>query len=217
MNIAKDDEQLEGVTLEKMKVGTPCKLAFETKEHVVAWGTVFNLDIEGDNVKVAVNVMVDGDCAIRIPTKKGIYKMSQEMESKEFSKDMATFTPIPIQTAPVTLQFFLRMVEHMASAVQITMPFEVVQHNEEEKPNWRIMKYPKQLGVVECGYYVMRFMHDIILSKMLDIKSGKDLLEEDFVKKNLGWVEELTLMVKTITDPDINELNELFCKNPLEQ
>ncbi|KAK4767229.1 hypothetical protein SAY86_014979 [Trapa natans] len=30
-----------------------------------------------------------------------------------------------------------------------------------------------------------------------DIKTGKDLLEEDFVKKNPGWVEELTLMVKT--------------------
>ncbi|KAB1202797.1 DNA topoisomerase 6 subunit A [Morella rubra] len=29
-----------------------------------------------------------------------------------------------------------------------------------------------------------------------DIKTGKDLLEEDFVKKNPGWVEELTLMVK---------------------
>ncbi|XWS66953.1 hypothetical protein CRYUN_Cryun05aG0244400 [Craigia yunnanensis] len=30
-----------------------------------------------------------------------------------------------------------------------------------------------------------------------DIKTGKDLLEEDFVKKNPGWVEELNLMVKT--------------------
>jgi len=33
--------------------------------------------------------------------------------------------------------------------------------------------------------------------KEQDIKTGKDLLEEDFVKKNPGWVEELTLMVKT--------------------
>ncbi|KAL4025969.1 hypothetical protein IC575_014375 [Cucumis melo] len=35
VNIAKDDEEVEGVTLEKMKVGTSCKLAFETKDHVV--------------------------------------------------------------------------------------------------------------------------------------------------------------------------------------
>ncbi|KAL0544601.1 hypothetical protein IC582_019718 [Cucumis melo] len=27
-----------------------------------------------------------------------------------------------------------------------------------KKPNWRVVKCSKQLGVVECGYYVMRFM-----------------------------------------------------------
>ena len=32
-------------------------------------------------MKVAVDVMVDGDWAIPIPTKKGIYKMSQEVGS----------------------------------------------------------------------------------------------------------------------------------------
>uniref|UniRef100_A0A9I9E4D6 Ubiquitin-like protease family profile domain-containing protein n=1 Tax=Cucumis melo TaxID=3656 RepID=A0A9I9E4D6_CUCME len=33
-----------------------------------------------------------------------------------------------------------------------------------KKPVWRIIKCPKQGGIVECGYYVMRFMRDIILS-----------------------------------------------------
>ncbi|KAA0047315.1 uncharacterized protein E6C27_scaffold908G001320 [Cucumis melo var. makuwa] len=33
-----------------------------------------------------------------------------------------------------------------------------------KKPNWRVVKNPKQSEVVECGYYVMRFMHDIIMS-----------------------------------------------------
>ncbi|KAA0036438.1 uncharacterized protein E5676_scaffold360G00980 [Cucumis melo var. makuwa] len=55
VNIVKDDEQVEGMTLEKMK------LAFETKDHVVTWGTTFDSDVEGDNVKVAVDVVVDGD------------------------------------------------------------------------------------------------------------------------------------------------------------
>ncbi|KAA0035553.1 uncharacterized protein E5676_scaffold455G002100 [Cucumis melo var. makuwa] len=90
-------------------------------------GTIFYSDVEGDNVKMAVDVVVEyGDCVIPILTKKGIYKMSQEMDSREFSKDMAIFAPIPIQTAPVALRFLLRMVEHMGSAVQITTPFEVV-------------------------------------------------------------------------------------------
>ncbi|KAA0052002.1 hypothetical protein E5676_scaffold409G001890 [Cucumis melo var. makuwa] len=76
VNIAKDDEQLECVTLEKMKVRTPCKLMFEMKDHVVAWGTIFDSDVKGDNVKVVVDVVVDGDCAISIPSKQGMYKMS---------------------------------------------------------------------------------------------------------------------------------------------
>ncbi|KAL0545028.1 hypothetical protein IC582_020166 [Cucumis melo] len=33
-----------------------------------------------------------------------------------------------------------------------------------KKPNWRVVKYPKQSEVVECGYYVMWFMRDIIMS-----------------------------------------------------
>ncbi|XP_026412029.1 DNA topoisomerase 6 subunit A-like [Papaver somniferum] len=40
-----------------------------------------------------------------------------------------------------------------------------------------------------------------------DIKTGKDMLEEDFVKKNTGWVEELTLMVKTKQKAEIQALS----------
>ncbi|RVW98732.1 DNA topoisomerase 6 subunit A [Vitis vinifera] len=40
-----------------------------------------------------------------------------------------------------------------------------------------------------------------------DIKTGKDLLEEDFVKKNPGWVEELNLMVKTKQKAEIQALS----------
>ncbi|KAA0061183.1 transposase [Cucumis melo var. makuwa] len=38
-----------------------------------------------------------------------------------------------------------------------------------KKPNWRVVKCPKQSGVVECGYYVMRFMRDIIISRSTSI------------------------------------------------
>ncbi|KAA0060215.1 hypothetical protein E6C27_scaffold386G00370 [Cucumis melo var. makuwa] len=277
VDIAKDDKKVEGVTLEKMKVGTPCKLAFETKDHVVAWGTIIDSDAEGDNVKVAVDVVVDGDCAIPIPSEQGMYKMSQEvgshilwprdlvitnnikMDYGEFTKDMSTFAPTPIQNAPVALRFLLRMVEHMGSAIQITTPHDVFGVRRKccimieslkdftsmrpiatacldayimylytrmessrtlnlykfvdagnhwtlvvinltkgptfwidplknridpdvtevgerlfnimnkKKPAWRVVKCPKQSGVVECGYYVMRFMRDIIMSTSTSI------------------------------------------------
>lgn len=42
-----------------------------------------------------------------------------------------------------------------------------------------------------------------------DIKTGRDLLEEDFVKKNPGWVEELNLMVKSKQKAEIQALSSL--------
>ncbi|XP_068644135.1 DNA topoisomerase 6 subunit A [Aristolochia californica] len=40
-----------------------------------------------------------------------------------------------------------------------------------------------------------------------DVKTGKDLLEEDFVKKNKGWVDELGIMVKTKQKAEIQALS----------
>ncbi|KAL4013245.1 hypothetical protein IC575_025407 [Cucumis melo] len=43
-----------------------------------------------------------------------------------------------------------------------------------KKPNWRVVKCSKQSGVVECGYYVMQVMRDIILSSSTSIITMKD-------------------------------------------
>ncbi|KAA0038005.1 uncharacterized protein E6C27_scaffold36G001940 [Cucumis melo var. makuwa] len=43
----------------------------------------------------------------------------------------------------------------------VQMAFDI---SNKKKSVWRIIKCPKQGGIVECGYYVMRFMRDIILS-----------------------------------------------------
>ncbi|CAL9187850.1 unnamed protein product [Musa hybrid cultivar] len=40
-----------------------------------------------------------------------------------------------------------------------------------------------------------------------DVKAGKDLLEEDFVKRNGGWVKELDTMVKTRQKAEIQALS----------
>lgn len=40
-----------------------------------------------------------------------------------------------------------------------------------------------------------------------DVKAGKDLLEEDFVKRNEGWVKELEIMVKTRQKAEIQALS----------
>ncbi|KAL0553692.1 hypothetical protein IC582_007594 [Cucumis melo] len=48
-----------------------------------------------------------------------------KMNYEEFTKDMSTFAPTPIQNAPVALRFLLRMVEHMGLAIQITTPYDI--------------------------------------------------------------------------------------------
>ncbi|KAA0063404.1 transposase [Cucumis melo var. makuwa] len=103
VNIGKENEQLEGKTLKKMKVGIPCKLTFEMKEHVVAWRTIFDSDVEGDNVKVAIDVVVDEDCAILIPTKQGIYKMSQ--------RDFSSMRPIAISCLDAYIMYLYTLME----------------------------------------------------------------------------------------------------------
>ncbi|OMO83995.1 Spo11/DNA topoisomerase VI, subunit A [Corchorus olitorius] len=40
-----------------------------------------------------------------------------------------------------------------------------------------------------------------------DIKVAKDLLEEDFIKKNPAWVDELNLMLKTKQKAEIQALS----------
>jgi meiotic recombination protein SPO11 len=40
-----------------------------------------------------------------------------------------------------------------------------------------------------------------------DIKVGKDLLEEDFVKQNEGWVKELETMLRTRQKAEIQALS----------
>ncbi|KAJ4764157.1 DNA topoisomerase 6 subunit A [Rhynchospora pubera] len=40
-----------------------------------------------------------------------------------------------------------------------------------------------------------------------DVKAGKDLLEEDFVKRNEGWVKELEMMIKTRQKAEIQALS----------
>ncbi|KAA0067937.1 uncharacterized protein E6C27_scaffold138G001090 [Cucumis melo var. makuwa] len=51
---------------------------------------------------------------------------------------------------------------------------------------------------------------------MLDIKIGKDLLEEDFVKKNPGWVKEHTLMMNKVSMQEMYELKLELIRGSIE-
>ncbi|KAL0556641.1 hypothetical protein IC582_005155 [Cucumis melo] len=294
-------------TLTKVKDDTSCRLAIGTKDNVVGVGTIFDYDMDGDNVKVSVDMVVDGNCFIPIPTREGRTMLSQEVglqllwprhlvipldeKMKNMYQADSRLSSLTLNTkrAPVTLRLLLQELDYIGSKIQIHVPAKVFGYerkcciflealqefcqmqpistqcidafmfhlykvmeekgtlgsykfadagsilvgiskedraqilnvrllgtdhrqilmfpynsgnhwcliaidfsrdtaywmdplrnrinndasdvvrmafgiSNKKKPVWRIIKCPKQGGIVECGYYVMRFMRDIILS-----------------------------------------------------
>ncbi|KAA0062144.1 uncharacterized protein E6C27_scaffold89G005130 [Cucumis melo var. makuwa] len=57
-------------TLTKVKDGTSCRLAIGTKDNVVDAGTIFDYDMDGDNMKVSVDMVANGNCFVSVPTRE---------------------------------------------------------------------------------------------------------------------------------------------------
>ena len=49
-------------------------LAFETEDTIIAHETIFDAKGDSENIKVSMDVVIDGQCAILIPTKEGVPK-----------------------------------------------------------------------------------------------------------------------------------------------
>ncbi|KAA0062271.1 uncharacterized protein E6C27_scaffold154G00030 [Cucumis melo var. makuwa] len=140
-----EDLTIEDLTIEKQdKVGDENKdvcASIETltkvKDNVVGAGTIFDYDMDGDNVKVSVDMVVDGNCFVPIPTREGRTMLSQEVGSQllwprhlvtpldEKMKSVYQADPrLPSLTlntkrAPVTLRLLLWELDYIGSKIQI--------------------------------------------------------------------------------------------------
>ncbi|KAL4033002.1 hypothetical protein IC575_006086 [Cucumis melo] len=186
-------------TLTKVKDGTSYRLSIGTKDNVVGAGTIFDYDMDGDNVKVSVDMVTDGNCFVPVPTREGRTMLSQEVGSQllwprhlvipldekslykvteengtlgsyKFADAGSVSVGISKEDRAQILNARLLGTDHR----QILMfPYNLgaFDISNKKKPVWRIIKCSKQGGIVVCGYYVMRFMRDIILS------SNKTIIE----------------------------------------
>ncbi|KAA0054100.1 uncharacterized protein E6C27_scaffold131G00060 [Cucumis melo var. makuwa] len=133
---------------------------------------------------------------------KGVTLEKMKMDYGEFTKDMTTFAPTPIQNAPVALRnhWTLVVINLTKGAAFWIDPLknridpDVTEVVERSSHLYVYLQCPKQSGVVECGYYVMWFMRDIILSRSTSIiqimkDSPRAYIQDDIDCIRSEWAE----------------------------
>ncbi|KAL0551319.1 hypothetical protein IC582_010405 [Cucumis melo] len=88
--VLEEEVEIEDLTIEKQdKVGDKNKdvcasigTLTKVKDNVIGVGTIFDYDMDDDNVKVSVDMVFDGNCFVPIPTREGRIMLSQEVGSQ---------------------------------------------------------------------------------------------------------------------------------------
>ncbi|KAA0065575.1 uncharacterized protein E6C27_scaffold90G00130 [Cucumis melo var. makuwa] len=94
-------------------------------DNVVGAGTIFDYDMDGDNMKVSMDMVANGNCFVPVPTREGMTMFSQEMKSVYQTDPRLPSLTLNTKRAPVTLRLLLWELDYIGLKIQIHIPAKV--------------------------------------------------------------------------------------------
>ncbi|KAA0047162.1 villin-4-like isoform X4 [Cucumis melo var. makuwa] len=102
-------------TLTKVKNETSCRLAIRTKDNVVSAGTIFDYDMDNDNMKVSMDMVADGNCFVPVPIREGMTMLSREVGSQLL---WSHHLVIPLDEKPISTQCIDAFMFHLYKVME---------------------------------------------------------------------------------------------------
>uniref|UniRef100_A0A9I9CD12 Ubiquitin-like protease family profile domain-containing protein n=1 Tax=Cucumis melo TaxID=3656 RepID=A0A9I9CD12_CUCME len=203
--VLEEEVEIEDSTIEKQdKDETSCRLMIGTKDNVVSSGTIFDYDMDGDNVKVSVDMLPmviasslfqEGKSPLQSDGRERNVGILQVLNARFLGTDQRQILMFPYNLGNhwcLVVIDFTKGTEYWMDPLRnqinndvfdvVRMAFDI---SRRKKFVWRIIKCPKQGGIVEYGYYVMGFMHDIILSSNMAIIEVVERLTSTYSQDDL--------------------------------
>ncbi|TYK04175.1 transposase [Cucumis melo var. makuwa] len=211
----KEKDDCVGDLKEELGMSSKEKSSMEGAENVNDLEDLSNdLELEKDvedvvelNEDIKISIVKDDEEV------EGVTLDKMKMDYGEFTKDMSTFAPTPIQNDPVALRFLLRMVKHMGSAIQITTPYDVFGVRRkccimiESLKDFTSMR-PIATACLDAYimylYTRMESSRTLNLYKFVDAGNHWTLVVINLTKGAAFWIDHL----KNRIDPDVTEVVE---------
>ncbi|KAA0055630.1 transposase [Cucumis melo var. makuwa] len=169
--------------------GTPCQLSIGSINNIVAVATIVEDNIGCPNVKVLVDMVTGKNLTIPNPVKGKIETLNQALDRDLRSRNLANQLEavnleqkvlIPYNTSfhwmlhvidlPENCVYVLdslrsKVNEDIHGIIHVGLKTWQAKHDLQRyrsTPKWRSVKCPRQLDSVGCGYYVQKYIHEIV-------------------------------------------------------
>ncbi|KAL4016482.1 hypothetical protein IC575_024134 [Cucumis melo] len=166
--------------------GTPCQLSIGSINNIVAVATIVEDNIGCRNVKVLVDMVTEENLTIPNPVKGKIAILNQalgniiewprQLVSTINDKQMLHVIDLRENCVYVLDSLRSKVNEDIHGVINVKVGLKTWQAKHDlqryrSTPKWRPIKCPRQLDFVGCGYYVQKYIHEIVHNSSTSITS----------------------------------------------